>query len=286
MYLRCRKVAQFITVAAVAVALSGCDIAVNGEGGLHFDVGAKAEDQWTRSYKVGSGARFELINVNGKITAEASDGNTIEVRAERTAKGSSEEVARNTLEKIEMREEVGDTRVRIEVRPPRLRGGGHEIKWTIKVPKGVAVDLRTVNGGVKMDGLQGDVRARATNGGITGSRLLAANVDASVTNGGVEIELVNAPTAGSFDLESVNGGVSLILPGDSKVDIAARCVNGGISLNGLDVEVSNEEQGRSREGMQAAKTFRRRLDGKLNGGGARVSLETVNGGVKISRTTT
>ena len=49
-----------------------------------------------------------------------------------------------------MREEVGDDRVRIEVRAPRMNGPvGHEIKWTIKVPKGVAVDLRTVNGGVQ-----------------------------------------------------------------------------------------------------------------------------------------
>jgi hypothetical protein len=28
---------------------------------------------------------------------------------------------------------------------------------------------------------------------------------------------------------------------------------------------------------------RRRLDAKLNGGGARISLETVNGGVRIGR---
>ena len=28
---------------------------------------------------------------------------------------------------------------------------------------------------------------------------------------------------------------------------------------------------------------RRRIDGKLNGGGAKISLETVNGGVKIGK---
>lgn len=272
--MKTRNLAPIAVLAIFAPALAGCDIAVNGEGGLHFDIGAKATDQWTRSYKLAAGAKLEVINVNGKITAEASEGDMVEVRADRTAKGPSDERAREVLSRLEMREEVGDARVRIEVRPPRLRGpSGHEITWTIKVPKGVAVDLRTVNGGVKMVGLQGDVRARATNGGITGNRLVAANVDAAVTNGGVEIELATAAASGSIELESVNGGVSLTLPAESKADIAARCVNGGISVNGLAIDLIGQQS-------------RRRLDGKLNGGGARVSLETVNGGVRITRSTT
>jgi DUF4097 and DUF4098 domain-containing protein YvlB len=159
----------------------------------------------------------------------------------------------------------------VEVRAPRFRGASnHEIKWTIKVPKGVSVDLRTVNGGVHLSGLQGDVRARSTNGGIVGSELISSNVEASVTNGGVEINLARAPSDGSIDLESVNGGVSLSLPRDSKADITARCVNGGISVNGLELEMTGEQT-------------KRRLAGKLNGGGTRVSMETVNGGVKIGR---
>ena len=173
-----------------------------------------------------------------------------------------------------MREEASDARVRVEVRPPSGRNGfGHEIKWTVRVPKGVTVDLRTSNGGVELTGLDGDVRARSTNGGIKGYDLRASNVDAAVTNGGVEIELARAPTTGSIDLESVNGGISLALPADSKADISARCVNGGISVIDLPVDVIGDQN-------------RRRLEGKLNGGGARVTLETTNGGVKISRLTT
>ena len=90
-----------------------------------------------------------------------------------------------------------------------------------------------------------------------------------------------------FAGQAVNGGVSLRMPGDSKVDLAARCVNGGISLEGLDVKVSGESMSNPNEfeqHVEGAKKFRRRLDGQLNGGGARVSLETVNGGVKILRT--
>jgi hypothetical protein len=273
MLVSAQKLAKLAALFILAVALTACDIAVEGDGGLHFDIGAQARDEWTRSYKLGAGARLEIINVNGKITAEATNGDTIEIRAERIAKATTDEAAKDLLSKIEMREEPGDGRVRIEVRPPRMRSSGHEIKWTVKVPKGVSVDLRTANGGVILSGLQGDVRARATNGGIKGSGIVSTNVDASVTNGGVEIELANAPSTGTIELESVNGGVVLRLPSESKADVTARCVNGGISIDGLALEIVGEQT-------------RRKVEGRLNGGGARVSLETTNGGVRISRATT
>jgi hypothetical protein len=267
-----RRIAPVAMVAALSVGLAACDIAVDGHGGLGIDLASgRAQDQWTRSYKMASGGRLEIINVNGRITADAADGNTIEILAERTVKAMSDDRAREMLGQIEMREEVGDERVRVEVRAPRFRGGSNqEIKWTIKVPKGVSVDLRTVNGGVRLNGIDGQVRARSTNGGIVGAGLIASTVDAAVTNGGVEIELAKAVSEGAIDLESVNGGVSLSLPSDSKADVNARCVNGGISISDLALEATGEQT-------------RRRFSGKLNGGGVRVSMETVNGGVKIGR---
>jgi DUF4097 and DUF4098 domain-containing protein YvlB len=254
------------------VAVTGCDIAVGSHGGFDFGVPAgQATDQWTRSYPLTPGGRIEIINVNGKIEAEPTDGSSVEVFAVRSAKAPSEEAAKELLGKIEMREEVGDNRVRIEVRSPRTNGpSGQEIKWTVKVPRGVAVDLRTVNGGVRLTRLEGEVRARSTNGGITGIGLVATSVDAAVTNGGVDIELANAVTSGSFDLEAVNGGVSIRLPADSKADITGRAVNGGVSTSDLALETVGEQS-------------RRRLYAKLNGGGAKISLETVNGGVRIQR---
>ena len=279
----------FAAVVAVSVALAGCDIAVNGDGGLNFDLAAgKAQDTWTRSYPLGKSGRIEIININGRISAEATDGTSVEVVAERTAKAGTDDGAKDLLKQIEMREEVSGDRVRVEVRAPRMHGGsGHEIKWTVKIPRGVSVDLRTINGGVRMNGLEGEIRARSTNGGITGTAMIATAVDASTTNGGVEIELARAVSTGSYELQAVNGGVSLTMPSDSKADVAAKCVNGGINVEGLDLQINGDETQNANEAEKRtlrARSSRRRLDGQLNGGGARVSLETVNGGVKILRT--
>lgn len=272
MYDSGRKITRIAAVLIATSALAACDIAVDGHGGFDFGIASgKAQDEWTRTYKVAPGGRLELINVNGRITAEASDGAEIELRAERSAKAVSDEAAKELLGRIEMREEAGADRVRVEVRPPRMSGpAGHEFKWTVRVPRGVSVDLRTVNGGVRLTGLDAEVRARSTNGGVTGVGLMATAVDASVTNGGVEIELARAVTSGAFELEAVNGGVAINLADGSKADITGRCVNGGISTSGLTLETVGEQT-------------RRRLDAQLNGGGARVSLQTVNGGVRIGR---
>ena len=271
------KIALSGLVLAAGLSVTACDIQA-GEGGFSLGVAAgKAQETWTRSYKLAPGSSLELINTNGKISAEAAEGDSVEVSGVRTAKASTDELAKELLTKVEMREEVGGSKVRIEVRTPRFSGmSGHSVEWTIKVPKGVNVDLRTVNGGVRLRGLQGDISAKTTNGGVDGIGLISQNVQATAVNGGIELEF-GAPLAadGKIEAETVNGGVEIGLPSESKATISARCVNGGIRVN--DLEVKRDNDGASEREQ------RRRLEGTMNGGGARVTLSTVNGGVTLHR---
>lgn len=268
----------FLPVLLLAGLLSGgCDIqAENGKFDIDFASG-KATDTWSRTYTVEPGGRFELININGRITAESSDGKDVVVEGKRTAKGRSDDVAKENLAKIEIREEVGESTVRVESRAPRMSGfGGHEIEWTVKVPKGIVIDLRTTNGGVRLDGLSGEIHAKTTNGGVKGSKLIIDSLEASVVNGGVEIEL-SAPldATDSVELTTVNGGVQFTLPSESKATITARAVNGGVRASD-DLKIDQEEPANERES-------RRRLSGTMNGGGAKVNLSTTNGGVRLAR---
>jgi hypothetical protein len=73
----------------------------------------------------------------------------------------------------------------------------------------------------------------------------------------------------------VNGGVSLALPAESKATITARAVNGGVRVSD-DLNATQEEESREFE-------RRRRFNGTLNGGGAKVSVTTTNGGVRIAK---
>ncbi len=272
-----RKLPILAATLAIGLATSACDIKTTASGDFSFDItGGKAEETWSRTYKVAPTGRFELINVNGRITAEQTDGTELVVEGRKTAKGRTDESAKELLSKLEIREEVGESTVRVESRPPRLSGfSGHEIEWTVKVPKGIIVDLRTVNGGVRLNGLSNEIHAKTTNGGVKGAGIVPSVIEASAVNGGIEFELASPlDSTDSIEMETVNGGVELALAPESKATFAARCVNGGVQVEGLDI--SKDEQGNDFE-------RRRRLNGTMNGGGAKVNLNTTNGGVRIRR---
>jgi hypothetical protein len=268
-----RRVLAAACALVVSAVLAACDVQVGQDGGFSFDVASgRAQDTWSRSYTVADRGRLELININGRITAEPASGSQVELVAERVARASSDESAKEMLGKVDMREEVGDSRVRVEVRAPRqFQLGGVEVRWTVKVPKGVVVDLRNSNGKVQINGLSGEVHARTVNGGIEGRDLAVSALEASTVNGGVDVDIVEPIGDGAtVDLESVNGGVALALAGASRARILARVTNGGISTGDLALEPTGEQT-------------RRRVEGTLNGGGASVTLETTNGGVRVTR---
>ena len=89
---------------------------------------------------------------------------------------------------------------------------------------------------------------------------------ATTTNGGVDIEL--ASMTQPVHVSTTNGGVSVRIPSDSKADLQATCTNGGIDVSGLELDVEGE-------------STRRRLAGRLNGGGPRIDVSTTNGAIEI-----
>ena len=246
----------------------------------NFDIdfaSGKAEDTWSRTYKVAASGRFELINVNGKITAESTDGAEVVVEGRRIAKAGSDEGAKELLAKLEIREEVGESTVRVESRPPRLSGfSGHRDRVDHQGAEGHhrrsphhqrrRAPQRTVTD---------EIHAKTTNGGVKGENIVPSLIEASAVNGGIEFELGSPlDCTDSIEMETVNGGVELALPSESKATIAARCVNGGVRVENL--EIAKEEQHNDFD-------RRRPLNGTMNGGGAKVDMSTTNGGVRISK---
>jgi hypothetical protein len=259
-----------VCLAVAGLVGGGCDVRA-GEGGFSFDIASgRASDEWKKTYTLAAGGRFEVKNTNGMVTIEqGTDDSTVEVRAERVVKASSDEAAQAILKQLEMLEDVKADAVRLETRAPKSWGrGGHEVRYFIKVPKSIRVDARTTNGGVRLNGIANEVSASSVNGGIKGEGL-SGHIDANTTNGGVEIGLTSLSDAG-VTLETVNGGVQLQLPRTAKADISARVVNGGVHVED-DLKL-----------QQTGEKSRRRLDGQLNGGGSRVELSTTNGGIHIT----
>lgn len=259
-----RRARTAVVVLPLLVAASGCDLAL-------ADYKQKATAEWRRTYELQPGGRLEISNVNGKIDVQPSSGNSVDVVAVKTAKGASDEAAKQALERIEIVETASASTIRIETKVQRnvggMFGGSQQVEYTVKIPTSAEGRFTTVNGGIELTGLKGRVNAETTNGGIKGHDL-SGQLDASTTNGGVEIELANVSESG-VKLGCTNGGIELRLPASAKATISARVTNGGISTDGLQLEHTGE-------------ATRRRLDGRLNGGGPRIEIEGTNGGIRIS----
>ena len=240
---------------------AGCELAMARE---------QATAEWTKSFPLAAGGRLEVDNVNGRIDVQGWDGSTVDVRAERVGKGATPEAAKRMLDRIEIAEEISTARVRLQTKVTTSTtnwGSGTEVRYFVKVPAGVEVDVETVNGGIEITGVRGRVNAETTNGGVT-ARRIGGPIDASTTNGGVDVD-VETVTEPGIDLECTNGGISLRLPRDAKATLAASITNGGIHADNLQIELEGQ-------------TTRRRLNGRLNGGGPRIALDGTNGGIRIS----
>jgi hypothetical protein len=260
-----------------ATLAAGCDIKVD-DGKVSVGVSrGRASDQWDRSYPLPKGGRFELANQNGQIEVRGADAGPVTVKAFRQVSGRSDAEAEARLRAVEMKEDVGPARVAIEVQDGE-KGGfsfgkrGLEIRWDVRLPPGLTVTLRTMNGVVRLENVQGTITAATTNGNVSGSGVVGA-VDASSVNGSVSMDLDQV--VGDVRLTTVNGSVRLQLPATADAELEAATVNGGVSV---DDRLALADSTRDRGRFGAATSIR----GRLNKGGPRLSLQTTNGGVRVS----
>ncbi len=245
----------------LALLLAGCELSVGNLAG-------RATNEWTRSYQLAPGGEVQIANANGAVDIEGVDGSTLDVRAERIARAATDEGARDLLPKIKIKEAASPDRVSIETERMSgfMIGASIEVRYHVRAPRGAVVRVRNTNGRIVLTSLAGPVTADTTNGGVTGKDL-SGPVSAGATNGGVAIDLASVGE-GPVELRTTNGGVSLSIPETAKVDVDASCTNGGIRVKGLSLRVDEQT--------------RRHVRGRLNGGGASVTLHTTNGGVVLS----
>src|SRR5688572_33253891 len=105
-----RKLLLLGLILSVGLGVSACDIQTSANGEFSLDIAqGKATDTWSRTYTIPANGRFELINVNGRITAASTDGKEVVVEGRWSVKGRSDEAAKENLAKLEIREEVGES---------------------------------------------------------------------------------------------------------------------------------------------------------------------------------
>jgi hypothetical protein len=234
-----------------------------------------AQEEFDWSGSVAPGKTLEVKGVNGGIDAVGTSGDQVVLHAVKKGKKSDPADVR-----IEVLEHAGGVTICAvypgegnECQPGpsgRMKVDRNDVNvdFEVRVPARVHFVGRTVNGGVSAEGIQGRAEAHTVNGGI---RVEAAGLTTAETvNGGIEATVGQAGWSEPVKLKTVNGGIKVSLPGDTEANVEAATVNGDIETD-FPLTVKG-------------KFGRRRIQGSIGGGGPLLEMQTVNGGIKLNRT--
>ena len=237
---------------------------------------AQGDFHWAGA--LSSGQKLEIKGVNGSIRASASGSGQAEVTATKESRRSNAADVR-----IEVVPHAGGVTIcavypDVAGREPNHCGPGGEgrmntrdndtvVPFEVRVPYGVAFVGRTVNGEVSGEGLQGDVDVKTVNGSVkidtTGTAV------ANTVNGSMNVSMGRTDWGSGASFKTVNGGITLTLPGVFDADLHAETLNGSITSD-FPVTMTGE-------------VSRRRLQGRIGSGGRELDLKTVNGSIKLLR---
>ncbi|MEM1178156.1 MAG: DUF4097 family beta strand repeat-containing protein [Acidobacteriota bacterium] len=227
-----------------------------------------AERTINQSYTLGDQGRLSLDNVNGDVEIEGWDKDEVELVA------NIRSGDRDMLKEVEIDVDINGDRIHIETDYPDSKGGWGrdwaEVDYQLKVPRGTELaEISLVNGSLRLEAVAGDVEASLVNGSLN-ARGLSGSVELSSVNGGVDLALDRLGDGQRIDVESVNGSIRVRLPADADAEVTAETVHGSIKNDfGLKV-IKGEYVGSD-------------MRGRLGSGSARMSLENVNGSIRVER---
>jgi hypothetical protein len=141
------------------------------------------------------------------------------------------------------------------------------VNFRLHVPRHLAAQLHTENGGISMTNIDGVIHADTSNGGLVLDDL-GGDVHATTVNGGLDVRLDGNQWRGTgLVAKTTNGGVSVKAPDHYSAHLVAETVNGGVSV-GFPVTLQG-------------KINRSSIDTNIGQGGPTLHFQTVNGGVSI-----
>jgi DUF4097 and DUF4098 domain-containing protein YvlB len=200
---------------------------------------------------------------NGGITVRGWNQAGISLIAKVTANADTQEAADALAGQVQVVVEGSSVR---SAGPAQRNHENWSVSFTLQVPTQTSLRLRTVNGGLMIQDIKGQMDLNTTNGGIHLLRV-AGRVQGRTMNGGVSVELDGSGWQGDgLDVETTNGGVKLSLPDGYSAHLETETRNGGLHVD-FPVTVQGE--------------VGRRLSTDLGSGGPTLRLTTINGGVSV-----
>lgn len=206
---------------------------------------------------------------NGGISVKGENRSDVLVRACVQAWGSTLDAAKAAVSSVRVTTSGG-------IRADGPEESNYSVSFQILVPRSTDLSLKAHNGGVSINGVNGNIQFETVNGGVNLADL-SGEVRGRTTNGGVNVALIGKSWNGAgMDVQTSNGGVRISVPDNYAANFEAGTVNGGFSSDIPALNVTTENVGGGwRNRAREVKT-------SINGGGAPIRVATTNGGIRIS----
>lgn len=225
---------------------------------------AKVTEKISHTYPFDANGVISVANVNGSVEIVAWDKNEISLEAEKSARNEE------FLQRLQIVIEHSPSKLVVKTHVEKMwkfwDNAQASVRYKLKVPAGVSLEkIDVVNAAIVVRGVQGFVNLDTVNGSIDAEGLASGGTFDTV-NGSIRASFSRVRPEDMIDLDTVNGSCAVTLPKDSAFSLKAGSVNGGISC---DFPVTIAKKGRNT------------LTGTVNGGGASVVLDSVNGGLSV-----
>jgi DUF4097 and DUF4098 domain-containing protein YvlB len=226
-------------------------------------------EEFHQTYALTAEGRVELDNINGAVQISSWDRDEVKVDAIKSAD------SKERLDEAKIEIESGKDRISIRTKyrdhDLTFNWGSHNnpasVEYTVTVPRRARLDeIKLINGSLDVTGVSGEVRASCINGRLEAHNL-AGRARLSTINGHL-VARFDQLAGSTVELNSVNGSVELTIPSDSKAEIDASTVSGGID-NDFGLHVNHHRY------------VGHDLRGELGSGGTHIKLENVNGRIEI-----
>jgi len=167
----------------------------------------------------------------------------------------------------------------IEIRSSPL-GDAHDI--SVQVPVNTSLNLHTLNGQIRVDGVHGEIVLHTNNGRIEANRV-AGTVVADTLNGKIAVGMEGVDQSKPLSFSTLNGTIDVSMPADLKANVRFKTSHGAVYsdfdvlMGGTLTEPDHSGQGKYRLRYDSG------MQGRINGGGVDISFRTLNAPIYLHK---
>jgi hypothetical protein len=250
----------------VAMSLAACTVAVNPSTETFSWKGPVATASWVR-----------LRNANGDFTVREGEGDSAVIqmeikRSSRFAPAAQIKVLKtgdgliacvvygtdNVCSPSEYKAGKPDAKGMFS-----LLSGSTRVSGTVTLPKGVKLDVNSVNGNVDVNSRVSELLAETVNGNVTASGA-RGTTRINTVNGNINLDIDSV--GGALSANTVNGNVDVKAPDTINAALSMRTTNGTLGFSFPNTTSSGTKKN---------------LSATLGAGGAPFEIATVNGNVTL-----